>query len=108
MRLRARRESSAQCARYFAWSGTSSRLLYCRARPAASAMFMRAILGAGDRLQPHHRLAERGAERLAFRVGERRLARLADRLRLLGGARGGRVVDQRVGDGEEVAPAAAV
>jgi len=52
---------------------------------------------------PHHGLAQRRAERLAFRIGKRGFARLADCFRLLARIRGRRVLDQRVGDGEEVA-----
>src|SRR5687768_15807121 len=60
------------------------------------------------RLEPDHRLAEVGAERLAFRVGKRGLARLADRGRLLRRSGGGRVLDERVEDRQEVSLAAAV
>ena len=61
-----------------------------------------------DLLEPDDRLAERVAERLALGIGERRLARLADRGRLLARVGGGRVLDQRVEDGEEVSLAAPV
>src|SRR5688572_28357345 len=59
-------------------------------------------------LQPYDGLSELLAQRLAFRIGERRLARLADRRRLLAQVRGRRVLHQRVEDGEEVALAATV
>src|SRR5512147_673771 len=61
-----------------------------------------------DRLEPGHRPPERAAERLAFWVGERRFARLADRLGLLERLRGRRVVHQRIEDREEIRAAAAV
>src|SRR6185436_32457 len=59
-------------------------------------------------LHPDDGFAECLAERLALGVGERRLARLADRRRLLARVGRGRVFHQRVDDGEEVALAAAV
>src|SRR5436190_18198021 len=59
-------------------------------------------------LHPDDGLAERAAERLALGIGERRVARLVDRFRLLARIGGRRVLDQRVGDGEKVALAAAV
>src|SRR5690348_7257816 len=71
-------------------------------------MFIGGILRTGDGLQPDHRPAERRAERLALGIGERRLARLANGPRLLGRARRRRLLDQRIDDREEVAPAAPV
>src|SRR5688572_28050064 len=59
-------------------------------------------------LHTDHGLVEVHAERLPLGVGQRGLARLADRRRLLARIRGRRVVHQRVDDGEEVAFAAPV
>src|SRR6185503_15737108 len=53
-------------------------------------------------LHPDHGLAQRLTQRLAFGIGERRLARLADGRGLLAHVRGRRVLDQRVDDGEEI------
>src|SRR5207237_5407237 len=69
---------------------------------------MRFLLRRFYGLHPDHGLAEGGAERLAFRIGERGIARLADRGCLLARVGGRRVLDQRVGDGEKVRLAAAM
>src|SRR5258708_23841626 len=53
------------------------------------------ILRFGDGLHPDDGLAERRAERLALGVGERRVARLADRFRLLARIGGGGGLHQR-------------
>src|SRR5437660_10120166 len=84
----------------------------CRAAPRvgwgtlAMANSERKILRSGDRPEPDHRLAERRAERLALGVGERGLARFADRRRLRTRVGGVRVFHQRIDDGEEVRLAA--
>src|SRR4051812_35411307 len=69
---------------------------------------MRNLLRRFYGLHPDDGLAERGAKRLALRIGECGVARLPDRLRLLAHICRRRVLDQRVGDGEEVALAAPV
>src|SRR5688572_23683643 len=58
--------------------------------------------------EPDDGLAERLSERLSLRIGERRLACLADRRRLLAGVRRRRILHQRIEDGEEIGLAAAV